>query len=218
MMSQVRLFGNGVYLVLSLLAATAASAAERPEMVPVPGAGFAIARTETTVAQWQACVDAGACAAKSPRWAEPDMPMTDVTVADAEAYAGWLTAATGRRTRLPTEVEWETAARAGTVTPWPWGDVMQPGRAVCHLCDPRFDHRPAPVATMAPNPLGLYDMHGNVWEWTADCWDADCLDRVVKGGSWYFVAAQTRSGAGAPQDARSWSYDVGFRVVVSDSD
>lgn len=174
---------------------------------------FAIARTETTRRQWRACVAAGVCPDKSVRWPEPDMPMTDVTVTEAEGYTAWLSAVTGRRYRLPTEAEWEYAAKAGTATPYPWGAAMEPGRAVCQRCDPRFDHRPAPVATMAPNPWGLRDMNGNVWEWTADCWSAACTQRVIKGGSWYFVPAQSKSSSRAAQDGRSWSYDVGFRVV-----
>lgn len=212
-------------LVLALLAllagfppaaAAGGDCSDCPEMVALPGAAFVIARTETTVAQWRACEAAGGCPAKPRvRWPEPAMPMTDVTAAEAEAYAAWLSRATGRPYRLPTEAEWEFAAKAGTTTAFPWGDAMEPGRAVCQHCDPRFDHRPAPVATMAPNPWGLFDMNGNVWEWTADCWAADCRERVMRGGSWYFVPAQSRSTARARQAAESWSYDVGFRVVTS---
>lgn len=208
-------------LCLSLWAmpAVAPVAAERdcpdcPEMVTLPGAAVLIARTETTVAQWRACEAAGGCPAKPKlRWPEPAMPITDVTVTEAENFVAWLTARTGRRYRLPTEAEWEFAAKAGTTTAFPWGDTMMPGRAICQKCDPRFDHRPAPVATMAPNPWGLFDMNGNVWEWTAECWRPDCRQRVIRGGSWYFVPNQSRSVARAPQDVRSWSYDVGFRVV-----
>lgn len=178
-----------------------------------PVAAFALGRTEVSHQQWQACVTAGACRDIAVRWTEPDMPMTDVTVRDTQDYLAWLTARVGRKCRLPTEAEWEYAARAGTDTAYPWGDDMAPGRAVCHQCDPRFDHRPAPVATMAANPWGLFDMNGNVWEWTADCWDGDCRRRVIKGGSWYFVAAQSRSWSRSSRDGRDPSYDVGFRVA-----
>lgn len=215
MMSTATLFRNGVYLA-ALLGAVPAVGAELPAMVPVPGLGFSIARTEVTVGQWGACVEAMACPPRKPRWAVADMPMTGVTAADAESYTFWLNRVTRRHFRLPTETEWEAAARAGTATPWPWGEAMEPGRAVCHLCDPRFADGPAPVGTMAPNPLGLADMHGNVWEWTADCWDGDCRLRVIKGGAWTVAAGQTRSRASAPRDARARDHDVGFRVVVSD--
>ncbi|MEW5727408.1 MAG: SUMF1/EgtB/PvdO family nonheme iron enzyme [Pseudomonadota bacterium] len=214
-MSAAILFRNGVYLA-ALLGAASAPAAELPEMVAVPGLGFSIARTEVTVGQWAACVEAMACPPRKPRWADPGMPMTDVTAADAESFTFWLGEVTGRHYRLPSEDEWEAAARAGTVTPWPWGEAMAPGRAVCHLCDPHHAGGPAPAGSMAPNPLGLLDMHGNVWEWTADCWSGDCRVRVVKGGAWTVAAFQTRSGASAPRDARARGYDVGFRVVVSD--
>lgn len=182
-----------------------------PEMVRLPG--LALGRTEVTVGQYQACVTASACRPRQPRWAEADMPMTEITAKDAEDYLAWLSARTRKRYRLPTEAEWQAAAQAGTATAYPWGDEMEPGRAVCQRCDPRFDHRPAPVATMAANPWGLYDMNGNVWEWTADCWDGACTSRVVRGGSWYFVPRQSRSDSRAPQDPRVWSYDIGFRVA-----
>lgn len=184
---------------------------ECPDMVRLPD--FALGRTEVTVGQYAACIAAAACQPRQPRWAEADMPMTDVTARDAEDYLAWLSARTGQRYRLPGEAEWELAARAGTSTAFPWGEQMEEGRAVCQRCDPRFDHRPAPVATMAANPWGLYDMNGNVWEWTRDCWAGDCARRVVRGGSWYFVSRQSRSDARAPQDARVWSYDIGFRVL-----
>lgn len=184
-----------------------------PPMVWVGDGHLAVAVTETTRAQWRACVAAGACRDKPVRWPQDDMPMTDVLADDAEAYCRWLTTVSGHAYRLPSESEWQMAAQAGTGSRFPWGDQMQPGRAVCQFCDPRFDHRPAPVATMAANPWGLYDMNGNVWEWTADCWDQACRQRVIKGGSWYFIAAQSASASRAPQDVREWGYDVGFRVV-----
>lgn len=185
-----------------------------PDMVALPG--FALGRTEVTVGQYGLCVAAGACAAHTPRWSGADMPMTDVTAADAEAYAAWLSRLTGARYRLPDEAEWELAARAGSAGAYSWGDQMEPGRAVCRECDPRVGHGPLPVATMAPNPWGLYDMNGNVWEWTRDCWQRDCTRRAVRGGSWYFVPRQSRSDARAPQHAGMWSYDIGFRVLRED--
>lgn len=205
--------------VLTLVAALPAAAQIRdcpecPEMVAIPGTDLAIGRTEVTVGHWRACVAAGACADKPAlRWPEDEMPMTDVLPREVAAYAAWLGRRTGKCYRLPHEAEWETAARAGTATPYPWGERMEPGRAVCQNCDPRFVHRPAPVATMAPNPWGLYDMHGNVWELTADCWERGCTRRVMRGGSWYFVPQQARSDARAAQDERAPSYDVGFRLV-----
>lgn len=199
--------------LILLLLPLAAQAQDLPDMVKIPGAGFRMARTEVSVRQWQVCAQAGACRTVTPRFAEPDLPMTEITARDAEAYAAWLSGRLKAKCRLPTEAEWDLAARAGSATAFPWGEEMRPGQAVCHQCDPRFDHRPAPVGTMPANGSGLHDMNGNVWEWTAECWAPGCDQRVVKGGSWYFVAAQSRSGSRAPQDARTWSYDIGFRPV-----
>lgn len=219
--------------------------AELPEMVSIPGGlgligdektpftvrveAFALARTETTVGQWKACVAAGGCAAKTGlRWAEDNMPMTNVSFADAQAYAAWLSRRSGQHYRLPSEAEWEYAARAGTQTLFPWGAGMEEGKATCQHCDPRFDRRPAPVGTMEANGWGLSDMNGNVWEWTNDCWFpshqdrprdaiarlvADCPKRVVKGGSWYYVPYQSRSSARVGEDVRNYGYDIGFRVA-----
>lgn len=198
---------------LALMLPLSAQAQSLPHMVMVPGTSLRMARTEVSVGQWNACAEAGACTSITPRFAEPGLPMTQITARDSETYAAWLSGKLKAKCRLPTEAEWERAARAGTATPFPWGEAMQPGKAVCHTCDPRFDHRPAPVGTMPANQFGLADMNGNVWEWTADCWAADCDQRVVRGGSWYFVAAQSRSDSRAPQDARERSYDIGFRPV-----
>jgi formylglycine-generating enzyme required for sulfatase activity len=199
--------------VLALLVPLTAQAQDLPVLVKIPGAGFRMAKTEISVAQWQACAREGGCKSVAPRFDEPDLPMTEITARDAEAYAAWLSGKVKARCRLPNEAEWDLAARAGTATTFPWGDAMQPGKAVCHHCDPRFDHRPAPVGFMVANPFGLHDMNGNVWEWTAECVAPGCDQRVVKGGSWYFVAVQSRTGSRAPQDARSWSYDIGFRPL-----
>ena len=232
-------------LLVLAVPAFAADCPDCPDMVGLPGGlgrlgddsapftvrvdPFAIARTETTVRQWKACVAGGGCAAKPGlRWPEDDMPMTHVSFADAEGYAAWLTTRTGRRYRLPTEAEWEYAARAGSQTLFPWGGGMEEGRAVCQHCDPRFDRRPAPAGSVAANAWGLSDMNGNVWEWTADCWfpshqgrprdgiartEPGCVKRTVKGGSWYFVPHQSRSAARVGEDARTLGYDIGFRVA-----
>lgn len=246
----IRLFFLLPALLLALSAAAhaaahAADCAGCPDMVAVPAglgqlgdeaapftvrvAGFALARTETTVGQWKVCVADGGCAAKPGlRWPEDAMPMTNVSFADAQAYAAWLARRTGKPYRLPTEAEWEYAARAGSQTAFPWGTGMEEDRAVCQHCDPRFDRRPAPAGSLRPNGWGLFDMHGNVWEWTADCWFAshqgrprdavarqggDCVKRTVKGGSWYFVPFQSRSAARVGEDGRGFGYDIGFRVA-----
>ncbi len=98
-------------------------------------------------------------------------PAVTVTWAGARAYCRWLSDKTGRRYRLPTEAEWEYAARAGAATFWPWGDTFDPSRL-----NWRGTHDPPramAVGSFAPNAWGLHDMLGNVWEWTLDAWDQD---------------------------------------------
>ena len=162
-------------------------------------------------------------------WGKGDRPVINVTYRDAEAYAGWLSAETGKTYRLPTEAEWEYAARAGTDTLYWWGDEVETGHANCDGCGSRWDNRQsAPVGSFAANEWGLYDTAGNVAEWTcsemAERFDGSeqrCggeikgnSRRVVRGGSWYLRPTHARP------EARSWGIpqapqdDVGLRVVL----
>ena len=103
-------------------------------------------------------------------WGRGRRPVIHVTRTDVRAYAAWLSAQTGARYRLPSEAEWEYAARAGTETNWPWGDEFLLGRANCRECGSRWDgERTAPVGSFPPNLWGLHDMIGNVYEMLLDC-------------------------------------------------
>ncbi|MBI5162367.1 MAG: SUMF1/EgtB/PvdO family nonheme iron enzyme, partial [Magnetospirillum sp.] len=133
----------------------------------------------------------------------------------------------GRRCRLPTEAEWEAAARAGTSTAYWWGDEVGRGHANCRDClggPPPYGT--APVASFPPNPYGLADMNGNLWEWTADCFvdrspgrhpppppGGGCAQRVIKGGAWYYYAPMATAAARAGNDVRISSYTIGIRPV-----
>ena len=99
-------------------------------------------------------------------------PVTWVSQRDAQGFIRWLNKKEGTRTyRLPTEAEWEYAARAGTTTRYSWGNAIGRNRANCNGCGSQWDNkRPAPVGSFAANPFGLYDMHGNVKEWVEDCY------------------------------------------------
>ena len=173
-----------------------------------------------------------------PTWA--DRPATHLTWAEAAGYAEWLSERTGAAYRLPSEAEWEWAARAGTETAYSWGAEMEGGRARCHECPwPQpsgidvFGRRLRMVwvafaGSYAPNGWGFHEMHGNAAEWTADCWrpnhlgappdgsartDGDCRLRVVRGGSYETPPHAIRSAARAGRAAGERYMDVGFRVL-----
>ena len=172
--------------------------------VTIPHA-FALSTHEVTFAQWDACVEGGGCGGHRPEdegWGRGDLPVINVSWEDAQSYVTWLSRETGESYRLPSESEWEYAARAGTATKYSWGNEIGVNRANCDGCGSRWDNqRTAPVGSFAPNGFGLYDMHGNVWEWVEDCWNGsyagapsdggawesgNCAERVLRGGSWLY--------------------------------
>ncbi len=176
---------------------------ERPvHTVLVPE--FELSAYELTHAEYQVCVADGGCAPAGQAGVRPDqlnLPVTGLSWFDAQDYVVWLSAKTGEPYRLPTEAEWEYAARSASTNVYPWGDTVAQGQANCINCGSPWDGlSAAPVGTFKPNGFGLHDMAGNVWEWTADCWYADyngapaiaiargdnaiCTERVLRGGSW----------------------------------
>lgn len=194
--------------------------AEGPATPAVIDAPFAVARTETTFDQYQACVAAGGCADLpwDRDWGRGERPVIYVTFADAATYAAWLAARTGRPYRLPTEREWEYAALGGAPAP-----ATGEGIAHCDKCLDGAPGRTLPAGSLPPNGFGLHDMLGNVMEWTRDCWRAshappaaeECGARVRKGGSWYFDRTVSTPSYRAPGRLTHEAYDVGFRVVVA---
>lgn len=187
-----------------------------PEMVELPN-GLAIGRTEVTFDEWLECVTAGACREVDDHgWGRGRRPVVNVTLADVEGYARWLSGRAERACRLPTEAEWEEAARAGTATAYWWGDRMEPGRANCRECDEGpIRHETLPVASYPANPWGLHDTAGNVWEWTSSCWDQACRRRAVRGGAWYYFAPAARSASRAGEAPEGGGYAIGFRLVCA---
>jgi len=187
---------------------------------------FAIAATETTFDQYEACVADGGCAGdKSDHgWGRGAQPVINVSWQDAVDFAAWLSRRTGYTYRLPTEIEWEYAARAGSVTRYPWGETVGEGNANCRLCGTAWSGSgAAPVAQFSPNAFGLYDMNGNVSEWVEDCWterhqvkgdEAEiCRTRITRGGDWYYIPIMSTSAARKANAPNLWSYTIGFRVV-----
>ena len=159
-------------------------------------------------------------------------PVVFVSRHDAQRFIGWLNKKEGARAyRLPSEAEWEYAARAGTTTRYSWGNAIGRNRANCDGCGSRWDDkRPAPVGSFAANGFGLFDMHGNMLEWVADCWhdnyegaptdgsawttgcDASVL-AVVRGGAWYDNPRYLRSAVRFRNTPSIRFNDIGFRLV-----
>jgi formylglycine-generating enzyme required for sulfatase activity len=162
-------------------------------------------------------------------------PAVMITWGEASDYAEWLSRRTGQHYRLPTEAEWEYAARGGTQTRYWWGDDIGRGNADCGMCRSRWDGRStSPVGSFSPNPFGVYDMLGNVYEWVADCYwrdysgasedastafeNADCGQRVLRGGSWMSNPDDVRAAARFELDPTVRQDVVGFRVVRTPSE
>ncbi len=192
---------------------------------------FALSKYEVTFEEYDAFTDAtGRERADDEGWGRGRRPVINVSWFDAMAYTQWLSSQTGKTYRLPSEAEWEYAARAGTETMFSWGNDSGYNRANCNGCGSRWDKKQtAPVGSFEANGWGLYDMHGNVWEWVRDCrnesyrgaptdgsaWIGICSERVLRGGSWYFSPWVLRS---AYRDWYPSGYRddvIGFRVARS---
>lgn len=204
--------------------------AERPAHLVTIALPFAVGRYEVTFDEWRACLADGGCV-RNPddhKWGRGRRPVVNVSWSDAVGYADWLSRKTGRTYRLPSEAEWEYVARAGTATEYWWGDDAGQGRANCRNCGSDISRQTMPVGSFAANPLGLFDVHGNVWEWVQDCWHPDyrgapkdgsarldgaCRERVTRSGSWYYVETNVRAAYRSKFPADAFSYGIGLRVV-----
>lgn len=156
-------------------------------------------------------------------------PVINVNWGDGQAYVAWLSRLTGKAYRLLTEVEFEYAARARTTTAYFWGDEIGKNNANCDGCGSQWDDKQtAPVGSFAPNTFGLYDIHGNVWQWLEDCYHENydgspadgsawivggkCRFRGLRGGSWLSLPRWLRSAQRfAMTDGRGST--LGFRVA-----
>ena len=193
---------------------------------------FAVGVYETTFAEWDACRRAGGCAhhPNDGGWGRETRPVVNVSWEDAQQYVRWLSRKTGERYRLPSESEWEYAARAGTTTRYWWGDSRGGGRANCRGCWRGWDDDgTTPVGSFIANAFGLHDVHGNVWEWVEDCWHGsyakapgdgsawtrggECGRRVLRGGSWSYSLRGVRAAVRLGVSSGIRNDDVGFRVA-----
>jgi len=135
-----------------------------------------------------------------------------LTYNDAKAYADWLVSKTGQQYRLPTEVEWEYAARAGSSTDYAWGNDIGNNLANCGWCGSAWSNQSAsPVGSFQANKYGLYDMVGNVWEWTQKT--AGQSDVAVRGGAWNFAPSLARSPTRLILTTDFRANYIGFRLV-----
>lgn len=190
---------------------------------------FAIGRSEVTFREWDACVAAGSCPRLDDRgWGRGDRPVINVTWSEAKAYTRWLSQKTGHRYRLPSEAEWEYAARGATTTPFWWGRDAGQNRANCRDCGTGRPVQSQSVGSFQQNPFGLFDTSGNAAEWVEDCWNdnyrgapqdgsawttGQCRLRVLRGGSFDNPSTYLRPSARFRYDADVRYHANGFRVV-----
>ena len=200
---------------------------------------FAIAKYEVTFAEWDACVSDGGCSHRpeDEGWGHGRQPVINVSWDDAKEYVSWLSGRTGKVYRLPTEAEWEYAARAGTSTQFHTGDQITTSQANFNgnytyggSSKGKYRARTVPVGSFDPNNFGLHDIHGNVWEWLEDCannsygeaptdgsaWIAgDCTRRGLRGGSWFNDPGALRSANRFRNTTSSRYQDIGFRPATT---
>jgi formylglycine-generating enzyme len=211
------------------------SEVQRPVTISRP---FYMQTTAVTVDQWRAVMGRSFFARKK---GSADMPVVKVSWHDCHKFIGKLNQLTGDRHSLPTEAQWEYAARAGSTTAFFWGDEIDCGRAMFANNPLKHDacvsvNRkaglesgcPAPVKHYPPNAWGLYDMHGNVWEWCLDRFrlydNSPVIDpvetdsgnqRVRRGGSWFSPGHSCRSANRAYGHPMSRLQSTGFRLVLT---
>jgi formylglycine-generating enzyme required for sulfatase activity len=200
---------------------------------------FAVGRYSVTFSEWDACVADGGCGGYRPddsSWGREKQPVINVSWEDATLYTQWLSSKTGKRYRLPSEAEREYFARAGTKDCFWWGCTVVPAQAnYNHRQNDRYGgvlgeppRKTLPVDSHAPNPWGLHNVHGNIWEWTDDCWPLtlaekpadgsvsksdECEWRAVRGGSFSDFVRITRSSARLGFGKASRASNIGFRIV-----
>jgi formylglycine-generating enzyme required for sulfatase activity len=191
---------------------------------------FAISKYLVTFDEWEACVAVGGCPQVSDSgFGRGTRPVVNVTWGEAQRYVAWLSRMTGRRYRLLSEAEWEYGARAGTTTAYWWGDDVGRGNANCNGCGSKWDGlTTSPVGSFRANPFGLYDAHGDIVQWVADCYHdnhegaspdgaprttGDCSRRTIRGGSWYMDTRTVRAAYRSGGEEGNRVGDRGFRVA-----
>lgn len=185
-------------------------------------AAFKMAKYEASFEAYIAyAVLAGVAVPDDASWGKDKRPVINVSWLDAQQYARWLTEKTGRSFRLPSEAEWEYAARAGSETAYIWGDSVKP-LANCEGCNRWNNDRTTEVGSFSANAFGLYDMSGNVWEWASDCYrhrydepvtEGACAQRVLRGGSWADLPPSLMVANRSYAEEEVSNQRIGFRLV-----
>jgi formylglycine-generating enzyme required for sulfatase activity/class 3 adenylate cyclase len=220
-----------------------------PEMIPIPGNSFAmgsnddvsekpvhrvtikpfaIGKFPITVREWNQCVAAKACSYAAT--GKEEAPVTNISWDDTQEFIRWLSQVSQKTFRLPSEAEWEYAARGGTQTKYWWGDQPQPDMANCKGCGGAYDpSQPLKVGSFRANPFGLYDLGGSVDQWVQDCWHKDyqgapsdgsawldktCASRVIRSGSWRNDQSYVRPASRQGYDAGVRYPTHGFRIAA----
>ena len=192
---------------------------------------LALSKTEVTFADYDLfALSTGRPLPQDNGWGRANRPVINISWNDANAYAHWIRQQTGQPYRLPSEAEWEYAARAGSPTQYSWGNEVGTNLAACDDCGSAFDgEKTAPTGSFPANSFGLHDMHGNVYEWVSDCynpnydqaptdgssWDVgQCNDRVMRGGSWYDIPRLIRSASRYRHPSNTSRNTWGFRLAL----
>ena len=228
----------------------AAASIREPEMISLRGGSFAMGSNEdasekpvrqvtvkpfamgkfpVSVQEWNACAAAKACGFTAT--GKDDAPVTNISWNDAKQYVAWLAETTRKPYRLPSEAEWEYAARGGTQTRYWWGDQFQQGMVNCRNCsDIPANDQPVKVGSLKPNPFGLFDMGGGVDQWVEDCWhktyqgapadgsawvENECPSRVIRSGSWRKDSGYARTSSRGSYDTNVRYPTHGFRIALS---
>ncbi|WP_412971448.1 formylglycine-generating enzyme family protein [Glaciecola sp. MF2-115] len=198
---------------------------------------FAMSKYEITFAQWDACYALKGCTylPNDEGWGRGKRPVINVSFNDITTeFIPWLNKVTSKKYRLPTETEWEYAARANSLGEYSWGDEIGNNKANCNGCGSQWDNKEtAPVGSFNANEFGLFDMHGNVWELTQDCYSTEypqslpwnpkndgsaktegrCEFRVWRGGSWSDGTYSMRSRYRLYDTLKERVNAYGFRLV-----
>lgn len=199
---------------------------------------FAVGKFTVSYADWDACVADGGCGGLKLKddWGRGDLPLVNVTWTIAHTYLEWLEEKTGKTYRLLSEAEWEYTARAGTTTTFWWGPKITPELANYNGTlyytgggkIGEYRQKTVPVNSFQPNPWGLYQVHGNVFQWVEDCASSEyktapvdgsaqtsgnCSTRIIRGGSWKSEPMYLRAACRHYGWPEAGSFDTGFRVA-----